>query len=170
MALVLDNAPIPATDAIARPKRPQYGNKQDPLEGQITTPWLEYMTRLSTVVSQGPSKIATVSLTTQAASIAGTDIAQAALTAGLYRVTYYWRITQAAAVSSSLQIAFAWTDGGVAQTATGAALTTNMTTTYQTNFVMVRIDSASSIQYATTYASSGSPAMQYSLDVILERL
>ena len=64
-----------------------------------------------------------VSLTAQGASIGVTAIPTSSLASGLYRVSYYCRITTAAGVSSSLIVTFSFTDGGVACSFASAALT-----------------------------------------------
>ena len=164
----LGNAPIPAQDRIALGKRPQYQDRPDPQEGKISEPWNDFMTRLTTVVGQSPNRLNSVYLTEQDASIAGTDMSGGNLSAGLYRLTYYFRITQAAGTSSSLAVAFAWADGGVACVLAGAAETGNATSSVQSGTIMVRIDAGSPVNYATTYASVGAPVMEYALDVTLE--
>lgn len=168
MTLALNNAPIPLSDPIARTRRAQYGNKPDPLEGMVTTPWIDYLSRLVTVISQNPNRVNSVELTAQGASIGATDMSGGALNAGLYRVSYQARITRAGTVSSSLTVALAWTDGGVAVTFSYAAVTGNTTGTTDSNTRLIRIDGASPITYSTTYASVGATTMQHSLDLTLE--
>lgn len=107
----------------------------------------------------------------QAAAIAATPIVVVGrLQSGIYRISYYTRITQAATTSSSLTIVFNWTDGGVAQQVVGAALVGNTTTTLQQDRLMVRVDRNTSITYETAYASVGATPMQYRLHIALERL
>jgi hypothetical protein len=67
-------------------------------------------------------------------------------------------------------VTFAWTDGGVSQTQSGAAMTGNLTTTHQSGTYVVRIDESTPISFETTYASNGAQAMNYALDVVAERL
>ena len=109
-------------------------------------------------------------MTLQEASIGSTSVYSSAIPAGLYRLAYYTRITRAATTSSSLTIAFGWTDGGVSQTFTGAAITGNTTTTYQQATVTFRADGNTPITYSTTYASVGATSMQHSLLIVLEQL
>jgi hypothetical protein len=78
-------------------------------------------------------------------------------------------VTRAGSVSSSLQFTLSWTDGAVAQSASGAAETGNVTTTKQMGTMPIRVDASTPISYSTTYADGGGAvSMQYSLDVILE--
>ena len=106
-----------------------------------------------------------MSLTHEAISLANV---QTHLVAGLYRLSYYAQVTQAASVSSSLTTQFQWTYNSVTQTLTSAAMTGNTTTTYQGLTFPLRVDYDTSVTYAGTYASSGAPAMQFSLDIALE--
>jgi hypothetical protein len=111
-----------------------------------------------------------VSLTNQSASIGATDFSGGGLSAGLYRLTYYTRITQAATTSSSLTVTLDWQDGGVAPSISGAAITGNTTTTIQSNTVLVRIDGSSPVRYSTTYSSVGATPMKHSLYITLEEV
>ena len=166
----LSNASLPLQDRIARPKRPQYeeAGRPDPQEGLMTEPWSNSLTQVVTVLGQAPNRLNSVFLQDQDASIAGTDMSGGGLSAGLYRLTYYFRITRAGGVSSSLSIAFGWLDGGVVCILAGAAETGNTTSSVQSGTIMVRIDAGSPLNYSTTYASAGAPTMLYSLDVTLE--
>ena len=96
------------------------------------------------------------------------------LPAGLYRISCYAHVTQAATVSSSLTVTLWWTEGGASKSYSGAAITGSTTTTTQSLSVLVRMD-ASALQlcnpsylYTTTYGSVGATVMKYSLDVTLE--
>jgi len=166
---LVTSEPIPLSDAIARPARREYTERRqpDPLEGLITRPWQDWFSNLLRVISAVSTSVRSVSPSDQSASIGATDLAGGAINAGLYRITYYARITQAATVSSSLTVTFDWPDGGVVPTFSGAAITGNTTTTYQTGTLMVRASGAP-IRYATTYASVGGTPMKYRLDVVLE--
>ena len=141
------------------------------LNGQyFTVPWLQWFSRLPDTLESIPNVINVVSLTEQNTSLSATDFSAAILPEGLYRASYYARITTAAGVSSSLTIALAWTDGGVAMTLTGAAITGNTTATYQTSSIILHVDASTDITYSTTYASNAASAMKYRLDLILEKI
>lgn len=117
----------------------------------------------------------TPSLTTQGASIAATGLATVT-SQGLYRITYYVRVTRAATTSSYISLALSWVDGGVTQTADPAdlsgvtALTGNTVTSYGTGTYLVYIDAGTTPTYATTYASTGATSMQYRLAVVMEQV
>lgn len=120
-------------------------------------------------VQSGVQLLTTKSLSGQAAAIGATPVPLPVLSAGMYRIAYYARITTPASVSSSLTVTIGWTEGGVALTLAGPALTGNVATSVQSGEIVVRIDRASAITYATTYATSGTD-MQYSLDICVEQL
>lgn len=170
MGILLDDAPLPIQDPIVRARRQAFRDRPDPLEGIITDVWAEYMTRLVGSVNQSPGRINSVEKTTQSASIGATDFSGGAIKAGLYRLSWYARITQAAGTSSSLTVAVTWTDGGVVQTFTGAAITGNTTATNQSNSILIRSDASSPVRYSATYVSVGSPVMTYSLYLTIEEV
>ena len=149
-------------------------NVKDPmvdLQRRPTKGFIDWMTSLLSEVESAPSTYAPVSLTGQSASIGTTPIPVATLSSGLYRVTWSARITTPAttgAATSSLTVTLGWTDATLACTISGAALTGNTTTTTQSATQLVRVDAASPITYATTYASNTAGQMVYRLDVVLE--
>jgi len=137
---------------------------------KLTRPWSDWFQAFVDAVNAAPSTKSAVALTAKAASIAATDLTDGTYPAGVYRVSYYARITQAATTSSSLTVTIDWTDGAVNPSQAGAAMTGNTTTTVQSGSVLLRSDKAAAINYATTYASVGATPMQYRLDVTLERM
>lgn len=151
--------PIPTTDAWVH---------KDLTLSEIA---IKYLTNQGDATTAGPRELGSgVTLTLQGASIGSTSIYSSAIPAGLYRISYYARITRAATTSSSLTIAFDWTDGGVGQTFTGAAITGNTTTTYQQASVTFRSDGNVPITYSTTYVSVGATSMQHNFLLVLEQL
>lgn len=138
-------------------------------DGKMTPRWYVYFRDQNVLVDATPqSVIPPLELTAQAASIGTTALPTATLAPGLYRATYYARITQAATSSSSLEVTLTWTDGAVACSFTGAAITGNAVTDLQSDTLLIEIDQASPISYSTTYATSGATAMLYKLSIVLE--
>lgn len=170
MTAVLNDAPIPLSDPIARPKREQFGKRKDPQEGLITEPWVSYLSQQSLVISQSMTRINSVSLTNQSASIGATDMSGGVISAGLYEIKYYARITQAATTSSSLTITFDWTDGAVSPSVSGTAITGNTTSTVQSGSYLIRVDNLSPVRYSTTYGSVGATPMKHSLYITLSEV
>ena len=164
-------APIPASSPLVETERDPTTGQQTPT-GVIANAWYEYFHQAQDRLNAGPDTLATVfdAVTDQSAAIGTTTIPLPKLSAGLYRVTTYGRITRAASTSSSLTVTLGWTDGTVGCIHTGAAITGNTTTRNQSLSVMIRCDNATTITYSTAYASSGGTAMQYRLDIAVEEL
>jgi hypothetical protein len=150
------NPPMPSRDAMID------------REGIVRRTWQVWFRNLTNTVNDAPSRIQTVSLVNQSASIGATSIPSTTLTAGLYRVTWYLRISTAAGTSSSVTVTLGWTDDTVTMSLSGAAVTGNTTTTSQTQTSLLAVDNASPVTYATVYSSAGAPTMQYALDITLE--
>ena len=145
---------------------PKTGKKvRSPYLSQEIVDWLlEQQQRSESAAEQ----LGSVSLTGQGAAISATPVPMPDLTAGLYRVSYYARITTAAVTSSSLTITIGWTDGAITMSQAGAAITGNTTATQQNGTFFFRNDANASITYTTTYASNGAGEMKYSLYVVVE--
>ena len=140
--------------------------------GLFRLPFLTWFRNLRSTLDEAPQKVTdgVVDRTGLGAAISTTAIPTASLDAGLYRVTYAARISQAATTSSSLTVTISWTRSSVAMSFPGAAMTGNATTTFQSETKMIKIDAASPVSYATAYSSTGATAMQYELAVVLERV
>ena len=137
---------------------------------RIATTWLTYLTNLRSAIDQTPRKAGGLLLTGQVASLGATDISGGAAAAGLYRLDYYARVTTAAGTSSSLTITIDWTDTGVAQSQSFAAMTANTVTTQQSDSKLFYADKNAAIRISAAYASVGAPVMSYSLRAVLERM
>ena len=156
------SAPPPVLDPIA-------GGEGDE-SGFISPPWLEWHNSIVEEVDKSQRLFKSVSLTGQSASIVATDVSGLLAPAGLYRLSYYTRITTVATNSSSLTITLGWTESGVAVGFTGAAITTNLTSSGQSGELLLRSDGGTAIAYGTTYASNVAAGMVYRLDVVLQRV
>jgi hypothetical protein len=99
-----------------------------------------------------PSRINVVENAASSSSVTATDFGGGTLKAGLYRATYYARLT-----AGALTVTFRWTDGGSAQ---------SWSSTETTGTVMLRSDAGASVTYAAAYVGGGT----YTLDVALERI
>ena len=118
------------------------------------------------VFGQSPA----VSVSGQTASIAATDLTLGSLSAGMYRVSVYLRITTPAGVSSSVTPFFNFTDDGLACTMTGTAMTSNAITTPTSQTFLLQVDAPGPIQFGTTYASNPAAAAVYEAVVTAERV
>jgi hypothetical protein len=116
--------------------------------------WERWFSALVVAVNRLPVQVGSVPLASSTAAIPTTAIAlPSPLGDGRYRVTYYLTETVAASMSSSATVTIGWTDGGVAQTHTFAALTTNTVGANQSNSLILHADAASTITYGVAYAS-----------------
>lgn len=154
-------APLPPDDALVDPQR---GYK-------ATDVLVDWANALATDVDASPARLETVALEEQDASIGTTTINVGSLAEGLYRFTYYARITQAATVSSSLTVTAGWTESGIALTLSGSAMTGNTTGTVQSGSWLLQVDpGAGLISYSTSYASVGGTSMKYRLSIVCEQI
>lgn len=139
--------------------------------GRITLPWLEFLTAQGASINQSAARVTTVRLANRTASIGTTPIPSPSLSAGLYRVSVYARITRAASVSSSLIVTVGWTELGLSLLDPWPAVTGNTVTSVLTSPPkVVQIDGATPVSYATTYVSVGGTTMEYELMIVLERI
>ncbi len=137
---------------------------------KMTYPYYVYFRGFDQQANQGPTRIGTpVTKDGQNASIGLTTITSETLTAGLYRVTYYARITSADAISSSLTVNLFWDDGIISCSKTFTAITGNTISTTGSESYMFLID-IPPVSYSTTYASNTPGSMQYSLRVVIEAM
>lgn len=132
--------------------------------------WMRYLGSLVLSLDERPERKAHRRHVLQEASLGTTPIPLASIPQGVWRITVQARVTRAATASSSLQVTISWTQGGLTQSASTAAITGNTTTTRVGEAFIIRVDDTTSISYATTYSSTGATAMQYELDVAAELL
>lgn len=155
---------------------------RDPIDAQrqgirlpdliMSDDWLRYFNEQQRVIEKATQAVALgpqVNLASQGASIGTTAIPLGTLSAGLYRVSYYFRITRAATASSSLQLTIGWTET-VSLTISGTAETGNTVTTVQVGTLPLVVDASSAITYATSYSSTGATSMLYRLRIDVERV
>jgi hypothetical protein len=136
----------------------------------LTRPWVAWLTELVQKVDKDATLVSEVSLTGKSASIGATTFTRNIDAAGVYRISYFARITTAATTSSSLTVTMGGVNGGVTCAIAGAALTGNTTSTVQSGTVSLQVDASTNITYTTTYASSGATAMVYGLWMTVERV
>jgi hypothetical protein len=144
---------------------------ENPRTGMITRAWFNWLLSIITRVQASASSVpsASVELTGQTASIGVTALIPSAH-AGLYRVSWRFRVTTAAGVASSLTVSVHSTDGGIVCQQDSAAYTGNLTTRPQSGSVIVQVDAGSALSYSTTYVSNPAAAMVYDLALYLEQL
>lgn len=109
-------------------------------------------------------------LTAQSAAIGTTSLTLPALSGGLYRVSWYARITTPATVSSSLTVSIGYTESALSLSASGAAITGNTTATEQSGSVLIQTDPSAPITFSTAYATVGATGMAYRLSITCEQV
>src|SRR3990167_1844420 len=164
------SASPPSQEVIAVPSDPKHPLAKRLPRFLMGFDWLQYFSDQAATIDEKPSRKAKVNPTGQGAAITTTPIPLGSIPPGIWRISYVIRITAAAGVSSSVTPTFSWTDGGLAQSASGAAITGNTTTTVQFGTLIIRVDDSTPISYATAYASDGAGIMRYSLDIVCEAL
>lgn len=138
--------------------------------GLASFEWIKWFLLLIEGLNAAPQQIRTVALANQSAAIATTAFPLPALQPGLYRVSWFLRIVQAATVSSSVAVTFGGTDAAVAYPQSGPAETGNTVSTVQSGEKLMRCDQATALTYATAYATVGATPMKYDLEIVVEKL
>jgi len=143
--------------------------KQSTLGGNVTVGQLAYSDISGTIPPAG-LVIASANLLTQTANVsASTLYATGASGAGLYEITVYMVVSQAATSSSTLpdsRIIFTDQDSGAAITVpVTSGITTNTTSTFTQATFKLNAKASTNIQYdigqVTAYASTGATPMQF---------
>ena len=169
--------PIPLQDEIAIPSVDRSGLDKDQqkllrffnlIKWTISDPWVKWFQDQTNTIQTTAQRVGSASLTAQSASITTTAVPSGTLNTGVYRLSYYFRITSVG-TTSTLLVTFGWTDAGVTCTKSFAANTGNTTGTTSSDSYLISADQASPITYATTYGSTGTP-MVYKLVVTLESI
>lgn len=168
MAII--NAPPPLGDPIANPKRPEYGNRADPLEGLVSQRWGDWFGQLVTMLGNQSGRLATVKLTGQDSNgIATTEIPAPPLTAGVYRISYYVRMDALDSINASVQPIFRWVWDSQARQYDGAAITTNTFAESGAASFLLQIDNNTVTTYETSVSMGGLDGT-YALTVVLEEV
>lgn len=129
--------------------------------------WLYKLVGLATASSQIIGS--TLSLTGKNAAIGLTGIPLPALANGLYRVSYYARLTTKDGTSSSVSVTIGYTDKTVVCTIPPRfTLTADSTTVGLTDSVFVRIDQSTQLSYQVSYSSNTPNKAVYDLVIVVE--
>ena len=165
-------APLPTEAPIAVPDR----KVANPLSARLPKLKLSpaFTRWLSGLTQQVDAKTAVISKAVEpdlSDAVAVTPLQIADVTAGIWRVSTRVRVITPGSVSSSIQVTVTWSESGVTQAESGAALNGNLTTTREGKTFVIRPDASTPISYSTAYADGGgAQRMHYSLDVVAERL
>lgn len=172
---------LPAsTTSIASLNIPSGVAPSAPAPGDIWYDGVQLQARVNGITTPIPATVAKVNLTAQAAAISATTAyAVPANGAGLYLISWVATITQTATSScvlgstSGFQARF--TKGGVVKTTNPQSVTNftsiaNSTGTAISASLLMSCDASTNIQYLMGYSSTGATAMQYSLDITVQKL
>jgi hypothetical protein len=141
---------------------------QGRVTGFVSTYFRKWLLTLTDRLQRAAYVIANVySLTGQNAALA-THAVYTTTAAGLYRVSFVVRVTQAATTSSSLTVTLGWTRSAIALTAAGSAIVNGGVTSVQSGSVLMRAASATDLTVAVAYASVGATPMLWEIDVVVE--
>lgn len=138
------------------------------LISRVWSQWLQQ--QIINRLQSSPQRLQEVPLIGQSASIGSTPINLGLIPSGLYRVSYFVRITTPAATSSSVQVIIGFTEGGVTCSVSGVAVNGNVTNSVGTGSFLLRSDQSAPINYSTTYASNPAGTMVYKLDIVVENV
>ena len=163
--MILESPPFHEDIVVAKDQRQQ--SKVPALV--LNFEWQKWFGSLVGGFVKTPTKEAKVNLTGQAASIGATALPLGSIPAGIYRVSYYVRVTTPDSTSLSLTMTFAFTDRAVSQSQSAAAMTGNTITTLQFGTLIVRVDRNTPVTYAVTY-TAGTGDGRFALDVAIEQL
>jgi hypothetical protein len=144
-------------------------DRQGKPTGLITRVWNAWLLALTTRISAAATVLRTTQLLAQVAAVV-TTAAYTTSAAGLYRVTYCLRVTQAATTSSSLTVTLGWVRSTVGLTLSGSALVNGGPASAQTQSMLVRADRASDLTFAVAYVSVGATPVKFELDVVVEQV
>lgn len=142
----------------------------DGLPNPFAREWRNYLLILQNIGQASPQILQEVSLVAQTTAIATTPLALPGITSGFYRVSVYYIVTIAGAVSSSLQVTIGWTDAGGPRSRVMTALVNGVVGVNDSLEFPIHTDDNSPITYATAYASNAANQMTYNLGVIVEAL
>jgi hypothetical protein len=134
----------------------------------INPRWQRYLSDSRDESVLKPTRRAIARYVNQAGAIGVTPLPIGIPNAGLWRISYYVRITTPGTISSSLEVTFLWDDEGVTVPLTGAAIVGNTITTVQFGTLPIDVDADTPISVSTTYASAGATPMQYKLTITAE--
>lgn len=92
---------------------------------------------------------------------------------GIYRASYYLRVTTIPTTSFSLTVTIGWREGGVTKSQAFTALTGApgaLATAFQNGSVVIRATSGTLVTITIAYASVGATAMVFGVDAPVELL
>src|SRR5258708_10025451 len=120
------------------------------LISRVWSQWLQL--QIVNRLQSSPQNLQTLKLTGLHDTVISTPLALGTVASGVYRLSYFTRITTPAGTSSSVTPNFLFTQGGQSCTVTGDAVTGNSLTSVGSKSFLIAADQASPISYSVTYA------------------
>ncbi len=137
---------------------------------RVTLSWLRWFRAILIRVMAAPQIVAKVRYASQTAAVAEAALYKAPFN-GMYRISWYIRISYPATVSSSVQPIFTWTSGGFTWIGTTEnPITDNTATTSRSGVVILRADEGTEILHTCSYSFVGADAMIYDFEAVVEAL
>lgn len=154
---LLNNAPAPDRDPFVTEDR------------YLSQEAIDWFLALTGSVNAAPARVGvSVILPDEDDSIPPTDLSGGNLATGIYRMTYFVRVTTPDGAGSAVQVNFGWSDDLQPLVFNGTNVTGDLVTSYASGMVTFASDGGSPITYETVYSSTTPNAMHYKLAVTLE--
>lgn len=165
---VLNTVPPPFGDQIAQKTRPGYKPGTDPLEGLMSTVWIDYFSGQTDLTEKFPARVYEVALIGQTDTIPATDMTNGNISAGVYRIGWflYLKVEDA---GGKLDLSFGWSTDSVALSKTVALVTDQVENFESGSLPLLYIDGLSPVTYAVVYTPS-SGGLVYNLRIVVEEL
>lgn len=139
--------------------------------GRMDTMWQQWADNVVAYLVAMSPVLGSFSGTAQSGAIAQTEIETGTLATGSYRVSYGLQVTQAASVSSNVQVTLRWTSNGQGFSFVGTSIVNGGLTSQVTQMVpVISVDASTTVDYEVSYSSAGATPMKYQLTVVLEQL
>lgn len=179
--------PIPEKSELAEdsktivPQMTAGGKVKEPFKLRLLVKfeWIKWLQSVAKALNAAPLIVGNLWSIANVASIAAATIPVTATSTasapnqvgnGLYRISWYLRVSIPSSGTSTIQLILGWVSGGVTMQQVNAAVTGNATTSYQSGSIAVQTDAGSELTYQTIYGSIGITDMQYELYITVEEI
>jgi hypothetical protein len=161
--------PAPVRDAVVDLAELQPKWKPVMNVGLLTRPWHIWIDLLRAKILTVPVVVGRYSGSSVAVNLAAVTVPTSTLRTGLYRVSFYVRVTKLGVLGSTVVVSFGWTDGGESCSRDGSAgfgVDVSLATT-DTGTLLLRADGKTAITVTTTGVLAG---CLYDLEVVVEEM
>lgn len=137
---------------------------------RVSSSWGNWFNSILVRLLAATQIIGRVALLDQTAVVVAANLPAALPTTGLYRVSWYFRITRAATTSSAVRLTLGWVDATRAMTFQGANINGNTLDSYESGTLIVLADIDTFLTYAASYSSVGATSAGFELSITVEAL